>query len=295
MPETDAPSALIAARDLLLRYPAPGIRGWFGRKGRGVGPLELSVRPGECLALVGPNGSGKSTAIRLLAGLHGPTRGHASIAGFDPRAREGRERLGYVPELSPCPGHLTPVTFLDHLARLSNLDRATRRTRTQALLERFGLTQVAHVPTRTFSRGMRRRLVIAQAFLHEPIALLLDEPTAGLDPPGSLVFEALIREHLAGGGAVVIASHLSREVLELATHLVVLADGATHLQGDATRVLEDPATYELLARDLPAEARESIVREAAQRGATILRSGNARRPLDELFRGLLGEDPGRSR
>lgn len=201
--------------------------------------IKLEVEPGSCLALIGRNGAGKTTLLRIVAGFSHPGRGKVRINGQEPREPEARRQMGFIghgisvyDELSA----LENLTLFGKLYRLPDPQRAAKEW-----LERTGLDRVANGLVREFSRGMRQRLAVARAFLHEPSVLLLDEPFTALDDRAIAVLQRLLREALAQGKTIVMSTHQLREALELATHVALLTRGQVAFHGPATpEMVSDP-------------------------------------------------------
>ena len=202
--------------------------------------ISLDAGPGACLALLGRNGAGKTTFLKILAGLSAPSRGSVKLLGRDARHPAARARTGII-------GH--GIAIYDELSAFENLSLfarlyGIRHPRSAALrwLERTGLERVRDGLAREFSRGMRQRLAVARAFLHEPEVLLLDEPFTALDDRAIALLQQLLREALARGAAVVMSTHQLREALELATHAALLVRGRIAYRGERTpEMLADPA------------------------------------------------------
>jgi ABC-2 type transport system ATP-binding protein len=158
---------------------------WMRRKAVAVDGISFGIRRDEIFGLLGPNGSGKSTTIKMILGLLHRSKGRLTVFGKDPSDVDVKRRIGYLPEESYLYRFLTPTETLDFYGRLFGLSHAVRRRRTEELLAMVGLTHVAHRQVGEFSKGMARRLGIAQALINDPDLLILDEPTSGLDPLGS--------------------------------------------------------------------------------------------------------------
>jgi len=201
--------------------------------------VSFGAEAGSCLALLGRNGAGKTTLLRMLAGLSRPGRGQVRILGGDPREQRTRARVGVL-------GH--GIAVYDELSALENLELFGRlyglagaRQRALAWLERTDLERVGDAPLREFSRGMRQRLAIARAFLHEPAVLLLDEPFTSLDDRAVALLQSLLGEAIAAGRTVVLSTHQLREALELATHVALLVRGRLAYSGECSPEMgEDP-------------------------------------------------------
>jgi len=193
---------------------------------RAVDDLTLDIPDGEVFGLLGPNGAGKSTTILMLLGLIEPTGGRCRVDGIDVGMdpREVRRRIGYMPEDLGFYGRLTAAENLDYFGRLHGLDSATRRRRIAELLERIGIADATQ-PVAGFSKGMRQRLGLARALLPDPALVVLDEPTANLDPRGAAECRALIAGAAAEGKTVVVSSHILSEVRRTCTSVGVLVRG----------------------------------------------------------------------
>ncbi|HSB13077.1 MAG TPA: heme ABC exporter ATP-binding protein CcmA [Bryobacteraceae bacterium] len=201
--------------------------------------ITFQVEPGACLALLGRNGAGKTTLLRILAGLLRPARGAISIFGEDARRRETRRRIGVL-------GH--GIAIYDELSAFENLRLFGRlyglpdpRKSAMEWLERTGLERVKDGLVREFSRGMRQRLAVARAFLHDPGILLLDEPFTALDDRAIAILQTLLRQALADGHTIVTSTHQLREALELATQVALINRGRLAYYGARTaEMLADP-------------------------------------------------------
>ena len=191
-----------------------------------VEDLSFSVSRGEVLGFLGPNGAGKTTTMRLIAGFLAPTSGSASVLGHDVQrdARRARAALGYLPEGAPAWEEMTVRELLAFVARVRGLAPAARRARLSELTARLGLGPVLDRRIETLSKGFRRRAGLAQAILHDPPALLLDEPTDGLDPCQKHEVRGLIRE-MARDKAIVVSTHILEEVEAVCTRAIIIAGG----------------------------------------------------------------------
>jgi len=198
-----------------------------------VDGISFRVEPGEVLGFLGPNGAGKSTTMKMIAGFLAPTSGRISVLGHDV-AREpiaARRVLGYLPEGAPGYGEMTPLDFLGFVADVRGLRGEQRSGRIDDVVARLQLASVLHKPIDTLSKGFKRRVGLAQAILHDPPALILDEPTDGLDPNQKHEVRALIRS-MARDKIIVISTHILEEVHAVCTRAIVIARG--RLLADAT-------------------------------------------------------------
>ncbi len=261
-----------------------------------VRDLSLAARPGEIVGILGPNGSGKTTLLDVIAGSLAPTAGRVRVLGLPPSDRGLVRRVGYQPE-GPLPfPALSGTEFLRYLGALMGLDNATTRARTGELLERFDLLGAQRRGIGTYSTGMSRRLALAAALLAEPEVLLLDEPTSGIDPTGSLRVLDVVREVAARGGTVVMASHHLQEVEQVCDSVFVLEGGTCRAHGSLDELL-GTSHRTLVVRGLD-DASVGKVRPSIEgAGGELVSVGRDRQHLFALFRDLEDEapEPGTSR
>jgi ABC-2 type transport system ATP-binding protein len=205
-----------------------------------VDGISFTVRRGEVVGFLGPNGAGKSTTMKMIGGFLPPTAGTAVIAGFDVRTRplDAKRRLGYLPEGAPAYADMTVGAFLDYVGALRGLDAPARRRRIGELGERVQLAEVFDRRIETLSKGFKRRVGIAQALLHDPEALILDEPTDGLDPNQKHEVRELIRA-MAPDKAIIVSTHILEEVEAVCARAIIIARG---------RIVADDTPEGLLAR-----------------------------------------------
>ncbi|ANI16861.1 ABC transporter ATP-binding protein [Pseudomonas citronellolis] len=205
-----------------------------------VDDLSFSVQPGEVLGFLGPNGAGKSTTMKMLTGFLAPTSGTASIHGFDIQTQtlQAQRLIGYLPEGAPCYGDMRVRGFLEFIAEVRGYRGAQKRERVARVVEQLELESVREQSIETLSKGFKRRVGVAQAILHDPRVLILDEPTDGLDPNQKHQVRELIRG-LARERIVIISTHILEEVTAVCTRAVVIANG---------RLLADGTPFELESR-----------------------------------------------
>ncbi len=211
----------IETRDLTVVYKT----GILSRPVTGLDGLDLSVEPGEVFGYIGANGSGKTTTIKALLALIRPTRGEAFLLGESSRRPSSRREVGFLPEAPYFYEYLTGRETVDFYARLSGVARDERYARTAEVIERMGLSFAAERPVRTYSRGMRQRLGLAQAIVHRPRLVILDAPMAGLDPLGRRDVRFLIQELAREGTTVFFSSHILSDVEALCDRVGVIAGG----------------------------------------------------------------------
>jgi len=212
---------------------------WMRSKARAVDNLSFHIEKGELFGLLGPNGSGKSTTIKLILGLLNRTRGRLTVFGREPHDVAVKKYIGFLPEESYMYRYLNSRETLDYYGRLFGLDRATRRKRIEELLEWVGLSQVAHRPVGEFSKGMMRRIGLAQALINDPDFLILDEPTSGLDPIGTRQVKDLLVELRSRGKTILLSSHLLADVEDVCDRMAILYGGRIRAEGTAEELLTD--------------------------------------------------------
>ena len=261
---------------------------WMRTKARAVDDVDLKIHANEIFGLLGPNGSGKSTIIKMILGLLHKTRGTLTVFGRPPTDVMIKKRIGFLPEESYLYQYLNARETLDYYARLFGLDRRTRRRRIDELLDMVGLSHVAHRPLGEFSKGMARRIGLAQALINDPDLLILDEPTSGLDPIGTRQVKDLIIELGKRGKTILLSSHLLADVEDVCDRMVILYAGKIRAEGTADELLADT---ERTVIETPRLAPETISRieQVIQQceGKAIDRVRAPRQRLEQLFMDLV--------
>lgn len=252
--------------------------------------VSFRLAQGRTLGLVGPNGSGKSTLQRLAAGVDRPSSGRIQALGGGLHQAEIRTRIGFLPEDSPFPGELSATAALDLLGSLQGMKRAEVRSRSAELLERVGLTEHAGTRLARFSRGMLRRFGLAQAWLHEPDLILLDEPTAGLDAQGFEVLEELLGQARERGAAVVFSSHLISDLHHHCDELALLLDGRLAALASPNELLARPGCWHVEVEGLEPGAIEKLEAWIGENDGRVVESAPSGRSLFELYRAPRGDD-----
>ena len=211
----------------------------YGRK-VAVDGLTLTVEPGELFALLGPNGAGKTTAIKMLVGLLRPLSGVIRVCGHNvvSHTRRATRLLGYVPDEPYLYDKLSGREFLEFAARMRGLDRSSTEARIARECENFDLADFLDDLTETYSHGMKQRLVFASALLHDPAALVIDEPMVGLDPRSVRLVKDLLRGRAAGGTAVFISTHALSVAEEIADRIGIISGGRLHFLGTLSQLRE---------------------------------------------------------
>ena len=263
--------------------------------------------------LLGPNGAGKSTAMKLFLGLILPTSGTAMLLGEEPyKSVEGRARIGYMPENESLPPNVTASEFLMHMAQVSGIPPAYARTRAADTLRHVGLDEERYRPIGEYSTGMKQRVKLAQALVHDPVLVLLDEPTAGLDPAGREEMLDLIKRTARGFGiSIMLSTHLMGDIERVADSVIVLESGTVTRQDSVAQLTEETETLlievadrreefaatlaakgvvaaddgKVLVVEQAGEAEYDLIRDAAaESGARLRRLMPRRRDLRDIFR-----------
>lgn len=256
---------------------------WLRDRARAVDGIDFDIRRGEIFGLLGPNGSGKSTTIKMILGLLKKTRGRLAVLGRAPTDVAIKKRIGYLPEESYLYPFLNARETLDYYAKLFQLDHRVRERRIDELLDMVGLAGVQHRQVREYSKGMQRRIGIAQALINDPEFLILDEPTTGLDPIGTRQVKDLILALGRRGKTILLSSHLLSDVEDCVDRLVILYGGKIRAAGTCDELLtsRSRSTIETAALD---DATIAEVRALLQRrGVEVDRIAQPRQRLEELF------------
>ncbi len=232
---------------------------WNRPKARAVDNVDFDVRRGEVFGLLGPNGSGKSTTVKLLLGLLHPTRGQIEVFGHSPRHVQTKSRIGYLPEESYLYRYLNSRETLDFFGNLFHLDQRERNSRIEQLLEMVGLSQVRMRSVGEFSKGMQRRIGLAQALINDPDLVILDEPTSGLDPIGCREVKNLILALARRGKTVILSSHLLSDVEDVCDRVVIYYGGRIQAMGTLKELLATPDAVRITTPALPRETMERVL------------------------------------
>jgi len=239
---------------------------WHRPKVRAVDHLTFEVQRGEVYGLLGPNGSGKSTTIKMLLGLLFPTGGTVRVLGRPPRDVRVKARIGFLPEESYLYPYLNAAETLDFFGRLSGLSRTERRRRVGALIEMVGLAPARNRPLREYSKGMARRIGLAQALINDPELLLLDEPTTGLDPIGASEVKDLIVELKNRGKTILLCSHLLAHAEDVCDRIGILYGGRLCVAGPVRELLQKQQVTQITI-DSPTDDQLARIKAALQQVA----------------------------
>ncbi len=273
----------IEISDLCKDFPLPE-RGKFVRA---VDQLSLTIEENCIFGLLGPNGSGKSTTVKILLGLSRPSRGSCKVLGQSPDAPSARARIGYLPDAPYYYRFLSGRELVLYYGRLLGIEAKLAKRRAGELLERFGLADAADRKLGSYSKGMLQRLGFAQALIGDPEVLILDEPTAGVDPVGAAEVGEFILDLKTQGKTVLLCSHLLSQVESICDQVGILNKGRLLAEGSVADLLSQGEADRLSIRGVSPTARSRIERIAAEAGGSVEAGG---RTLDEVFLDLVASD-----
>src|SRR3954465_9631678 len=261
---------------------------WGRPKARAVDNVSFEVKRGEVFGLLGPNGSGKSTTVKMLLGLLFPTKGHIEIFESSPRHVPTKSRIGYLPEESYLYRYLDSEETLDFFGNLFDLPPNERKQRAEQLLEMVGLSQARRRQVGEFSKGMQRRIGLAQALINDPDLVILDEPTAGMDPLGCREVKDLILALAARGKTVILSSHLLSDVEDVCDRVVIYYGGKIQEMGPLNELLATPDAVRITTPVLPRETMERVL-EVIRKDVAVdkVRIDNPTQNLESYFLGVV--------
>lgn len=276
------PAPAVAALELrgVVKDFSVGLR---GLRLRAVDQLDLTVRAGEVYGLLGPNGSGKSTTIKIILGLVEPGAGDCRVFGVPSGSVEARRHVGYLPESPYFYRHLSGRELVRFYGRMCGLGGAVLEARIADLLATVGLGEAGDRRVGTYSKGMLQRIGLAQALVHDPRLLILDEPTAGVDPVGSAAITELILGLKARGKTVLITSHLLGQIEDICDRVAILDRGRLILEGSMADVVGRPDRQALVVEALPPEELAELRAWLAARGRRLESVESPRARLDRVF------------
>lgn len=288
------PEVIIETRNLTKVY-----RDFWGRpKVLALKALDLQVYRGEIFGLLGPNGSGKTTTIKLLLGLLFPTEGDALIFNQPASDVEKNERIGYLPEESYLYKFLNAEETIHFYGRMFKIPAAERTKRVNRLIDLVGISGAKHRQLREYSKGMQRRIGLAQALINDPELILLDEPTSGLDPIGTAEIKNLIRDLKDQGKTVVLSGHLLADMQDICDRIAILHRGELKEIGKVSDLLTVQDITQIKVRDLPESAIAEIQSVIRRHGGDLVNVDHPTTTLEELFLRIVSESdlhPGRRR
>lgn len=280
-----SPDVVVETRNLTKVY-----RDFCGRqKVRALKALDLEVRRGEIFGLLGPNGSGKTTTMKLLLGLLFPTSGEALVFNRDAGEVNKNERIGYLPEESYLYPFLNAEETLDFYGRLFDMSAETRRRRIDELIDLVKLPWARRRQLKEYSKGMARRIGLAQALINDPELILLDEPTTGLDPIGTREMKDLILRLKNEGKTVIMCSHLLADVQDVCDRIAILYQGELKELGRVDSLLKVRDVTQILASGLNDEAQAEIRQVIERHGGQLQSMDNPTTTLEDLFLNIVQE------
>ena len=262
---------------------------WLREKVTAVCDLDLDIGRREVFGLLGPNGSGKSTTLKMILGLMFPTRGRISVFGRRPTDVRTKARIGFLPEESHLYPFLSAWETLDFYGQLFRQPRRQRHHRIEMLLDMVGLSAVAYRRVGEYSKGMQRRIGLAQALINDPDLLVLDEPTSGLDPIGTRQFKDLIRTLAMRGKTVLLSSHLLGDVEDVCDRICVLYGGRRRREGSVAELLACQGRTQITTDRLDNNTVQQVTELIEARGREVLDVTSPRNKLESLFLDIVSE------
>ena len=258
--------------------------GWFRGRLLAVEGLDMEVQKGEVFGLLGPNGSGKSTAMKMILGLLRPTGGKAEVCGYLSGTLAARRQIGFLPENPYFPNFLTGIELVRYYGKLSGMGGRALEKRITELMELVRLGgEAGKRPLRTYSKGMLQRAGLAGALVGDPEVLMLDEPTAGVDPAGSREIRDLILELKERGKTVIFSSHLLEQVEDVADRVIILHRGQKLREGRLEDLLSKKSEWQVRVQGLEPEGQRELRAWLEKRGAKILTESAPRERLEDYF------------
>jgi ABC-2 type transport system ATP-binding protein len=272
-------AAAVSISRLTKHYPLPLRR----QKVVAVNDLSLEIPEGEVYGLLGPNGSGKSTTLKVLLGLAGPTRGNTMIFGVDSRDYRSHRSVGFLPENPYFYKFLTAEETLRFYGKICALRGRPLDKRIDELLSLVGLEEARHRRVGDYSKGMLQRIGLAQALIQDPRLIVLDEPTAGVDPVGSHQIRDLLLELKKRGKTILLTSHLLEQAQEICDRVGIMSRGSMVCEGSLAELVTIEGQMEYVVQDAPPDLAEKIAALASDSGAKLLHARKARITLERVF------------
>lgn len=269
----------ISIRQLTKDFPV----GISGKKLRAVDHLDLEVADNEIFGLLGPNGSGKSTTIKIVLGLLEPSVGECRIYGKPSSSVAARRSVGFLPEAPYFYRYLSGCELVRYYARLCGVPKNDLDAAVDSVIELVGMTEAAHRRVGTYSKGMLQRIGLAQAIVHDPQLVILDEPTAGVDPLGSAAIAEIIRELKARGKTILLSSHLLAQIEGLCDRVAILHRGQLVREGRIEELVTDSSSDAFVVEGLSAVGQDAVRRAIEAAGGRLRRVEKPRLSLDAFF------------
>ena len=262
---------------------------WLRNRVKAVNDIALDIYTGEVFGLLGPNGSGKSTTIKLILGLLHPTAGRIAVFGRHPRDVKNKQRIGYLPEESYLYPFLNAYETLEYYGRLFHQKRGIRKGRIDTLLEMVGLQHVARRPVGEYSKGMQRKVGLAQALINDPDFLILDEPTSGMDPIATADVKRVIKSLAERGKTILLCSHLLADVEDVTDRVAIMYGGKVRRYGQIDELLEEHDRTIISTPSLSPEQEEQVIAMLEQQGLTDTSVSRPRQKLESFFLDIVAE------
>lgn len=269
--------------------------GMRGVKLRAVDKLSLNIEDNQVYGLLGPNGSGKSTTIKVILGLLEPTLGSCSVYGKACGSLEARRMIGYLPEAPYFYRYLSGRELVRFYAKVCGMNAEAREERMEEVLKLVGMNEAADRRVGTYSKGMLQRIGLAQALVHDPKLIILDEPTAGVDPIGAGEISEIILNLKERGKTVLLCSHLLAQVESICDHVAIMNRGSLEVQGPVEDLLQRGDRTQLMVDSLSDEAMAEIRTVLEKHKAALHSVDKPRISLDELFVGRMKDGKGREK
>jgi ABC-2 type transport system ATP-binding protein len=273
------PTPAILIQDLTKDFSV-GLR---GLKLRAVDGLNLEVGAGQIYGLLGPNGSGKSTSIKIILGLLRPSSGYCQIFGQPSDSVAARRRVGFLPEAPYFYRYLSGRELVRFYARVCGVPRQGLGQQVNSVLELVGMSEAGNRKVGTYSKGMLQRIGLAQALVHDPDLVILDEPTAGVDPLGAMAIASIIHELKRRGKTILLSSHLLAEMEGLCDRVAILHRGQLMREGRVTELLSQPDEKSFVVKGLDPAGQAKVKQAIAQVGGDLCRIEPTQRSLEALF------------
>lgn len=269
----------ISIKQLTKDFPV----GISGKKLRAVDGLDLEVADNEIFGLLGPNGSGKSTTIKIVLGLLEPSVGECAIYGEPSRAVAARRSVGFLPEAPYFYRYLSGRELVRYYARLCGVAQAELSAAVDSVIDLVGMSEAAHRRVGTYSKGMLQRIGLAQAIVHDPQLVILDEPTAGVDPLGSAAIAEIVRELKSRGKTILLSSHLLAQIEGLCDRVAILHRGKLVREGRVDELVTEEAADSFIVEGLGPDGHAAVQSAIEAGGGRLVRVEKPRRSLDSLF------------
>ncbi|MGC6455632.1 MAG: ABC transporter ATP-binding protein [Coraliomargaritaceae bacterium] len=263
--------------------------GLRGSKLRAVDNLSLNIANNEIFGLLGPNGSGKSTTIKILLGLLPASQGACRLFGVSSLSAEARCHVGYLPEAPYFYRYLTGRELVTFYAGICGMSGAERRVAVESVIQRVGMKDAADRRVATYSKGMLQRIGLAQAVVHNPQLVVLDEPTAGVDPLGAAAIGEIILDLKREGKTVLVCSHLLAQLEDLCDRVAILHKGRLMVEGAVESLLANQSSDSLLVEGLDAAGLDAVQSLAKARGGRSVSFDPSRRSLESIFLDVIGK------